>query len=166
MSAQRLIEVRTRLVAVYDEICEQSNRLMAGAGETLKLILEAEDMETAVIENFARLDDAFMYFLITRINQAEEGGNVAQLAQLRQIQELIAAAAEAQVPLEIRLLNQMLEAPSDAEREQILDENPQMVSQEMLQVLDMVQQQVEQQGQADILEKVKISKALIRARLV
>lgn len=165
VSAQRLTELRTRLVAVYDEIREQSNRMMAGAAETLKLIVEAEDMETAVIENFAQLDDAFMYFLIMRINQAEEGGNVEQLAQLRQIQELIAAAADAQVPPEIRLLNQMLEAPSDAEREQILDENPQMVSEEMLQVLDAVQQQVEQQGQADVLEKVKTSKALIRARL-
>ncbi len=122
-------------------------------------------METAVYENFSSLDDAFMYFLIMRINQAEEGGNVEQLAQLRQIQEMIADAADAQVPAEIRLLNQMLEAPSDAERAQILDENPQLVSEEMLQVLDAVQQQVEQQGQADILENVKTCKALIRTRL-
>jgi hypothetical protein len=144
---------------------EQSNRMMAEAAETLKTILEAPDMETAVVENFPRLDDAFMYFLIQRINQAEEGGNTEQAAQLRQIQELIAAAANAQVPPEIRLLNQMLEAPSDVEREQILDENPQLVGQEILQVLDAVEQQVEQQGQEDVLANVKASKALIRARL-
>ena len=165
VKAKRLTDIRTRLVAIYDEMREQSNRMMAEAAETLKLILEAPDMQTAVSENFQRLDDAFMYFLISRINQAEEAGNADQVAQLRQIQELIAATANAQVPPEIRLLNQMLEAPSDAERGQILDENPQLVAEEMLQVLDAVQQQVEQQGQADVLENVKASKALIRARL-
>ena len=164
-AAQRLTDIRARLVKAYDALREQSNRLMAEAAETLKLILEAADMQTAVSENFARLDDAFMYFLISRINQAEEAGNEDQVAQLRQIQELIVAAAEAQVPPEMRLLNQMLEAPTDEERAQILDKNPQLVSDEMLQVLDMVQQQVEQQGQDDVLEHVKTSKALIRARL-
>jgi hypothetical protein len=166
VKAQRLTDIRTRLVAVYDEIREQSNRLMAEAAETLKMILEAPDMQTAVAQNFQRLDDAFMYFLIQRINQAEEAENAEQAAQLRQIQEIIAATAEAQVPPEIRLLNQMLEAPTDAEREQILDENPQMVAEEMLQVLDAVQQQVEQQGQEDILGNIKASKAMIRARLL
>jgi hypothetical protein len=165
VKAQRLTDIRTRLVAVYDEIREQSNRLLAEAAETLKMILEAPDMQTAVAENFQRLDDAFMYFLIQRINQAEEADNSEQAAQLRQIQEIIAATAEAQVPPEIRLLNQMLEAPTDAEREQILDENPQMVTEEMLQVLDMVQQQVEQQGQEAVLVNIKTSKAMIRARL-
>lgn len=165
VKAQRLTDIRTRLVAMYDEIREQSNKLMAEAAETLKMILEAPDMQTAVAENLQRLDDAFMYFLIQRINQAEEAGNAEQVAQLRQVQELIAATIDAQVPPEIRLLNQMLEAPTDAEREQILDENPQMVAEEMLQVLDAVQQQVEQQGQEDILENIITSKAMIRARL-
>jgi hypothetical protein len=163
--AQRLTDIRTRLVKMYDEIREQSNRMMAEAAETLKLILEAPDMETAVSENFPRLDDAFMYFLISRINQAEESGDAEQAAKLREVQELIASTAEAQVPPEIRLLNQMLEAPSDVERGQILDENPQLVAEEMIQVLDAVQQQVEQQGQDEVLENVKASKALIRARL-
>lgn len=165
VSAQRLTEVRTRLVAMYDALRERSNQLMAEAGETLKLILAAEDMKTAVMENSDRLDDAFMYFLLTRLNQAEEGINAEQLPQLRQLQETIAAVADSQVPLEIRLLNQMLEAPTDADRAQIVDENPQLVTEEMLQVLDAVQQQVEQQGQADILEKVMTCKALIRERL-
>ncbi|MBE2220283.1 MAG: CpXC domain-containing protein [Anaerolineae bacterium] len=165
VTAQRLTDIRTRLVKVYDEIREQSNRMLAEAAETLKLLLEAPDMETAVAENFQRLDDAFMYFLIQRINQSEEAGDAAQAAKLRQVQETIAEVADAQVPLEIRLLNQMLEADSDAEREQILDENPQLVVEEMLQVLDAVQQQVEQQGQDDVLANVKASKALIRMRL-
>ncbi len=165
VQAQRLLDIRTRLVAIYDEMRERSNQMMAEAAATLKMILEAEDMQTAVAENFQRLDDAFMYFLISRINQADEAGNAKQAAQLRQIQETIVAVADAQVPPEIRLLNQMLEAPTDAEREQILDENPQLVSLEMLQVMDAVQQQIEQQGQLDILENVKSSIAMIRARL-
>jgi len=166
VKAQRLTDIRTRLVKMYDDMREQSNRMMAEAAETLTMLLEAPDMQMAVTENFQRLDDAFMYFLIQRINQADEAGNADQVAQLRQIQELIASTAESQVPPEIRLLNQMLESPSDAEREQILDENPQMVAEEMLQVLDAVQQQVEQQGQLEILENVKTCKTMIRARLL
>ncbi|PID85764.1 MAG: hypothetical protein CSB13_06360 [Chloroflexi bacterium] len=163
--AQRLTEVRTRLVKVYDEIREQSNRMMAAAAETLKVLLEAPDMQTAVLENFARLDDAFMYFLISRINQAGEAGDNELVEKLHSVQETIAAVAESQVPPEIRLLYQMLEAPSDGERGQILDENPQLVDERFLQVLDAVQAQVEQQGQAEVTEQVLACKALIRARL-
>jgi len=166
VSAQRLTDIRSRLVKVYDEIREQSNKLLAQASETLTAILTAEDMETAVAENFDRFDDAFMYFLVTRINQAEEMGDEAQVAHLRQVQELIVARAEAKVPPEIRVINDLMEADSEAARAAILDEHPDIISVEILQVLDAVQQQVEQQGQQeDVLAKVKAIKAEIRARL-
>lgn len=164
-AAQRLIDIRTRLVKVHDEIREQSNRMLAQAAETLELILQAPDMRTAVSENFERLDDAFMYFLISRINQAAEMGNQEQVATLQGVQELIVTQAESAVPPEIRLLNELLEADADEERNAILDENPQMVAVEILQVLDAVQQQVEQQGEADVLGRIQAVKALIRARL-
>ncbi|MFO7678493.1 MAG: CpXC domain-containing protein [Chloroflexota bacterium] len=164
-AAQRLIDIRARLVQVHDEIREQSNRMLAQAAETLELILQAPDMKTAVAENFERLDDAFMYFLISRINQAAEMGNQEQVATLQGVQELIMMQAESSVPPEIRLLNELLEADADEARNAILDENPQMVAVEILQVLDAVQQQVEQQGEADVLERIQAVKALIRARL-
>lgn len=163
--AKRLAELRARLLKIYDEIQVQTRQVMARAAETLDGIMQAPDVATAVANALPQIDDAFMYYLASRIAQADQQGQTAQVQQLQAIHTQIVQAAEAQVPPEIQLLNDLLEAESEAERSQILTDHPELISAEILEVLGVVQNQVKQTGQAEINGRLETIKAMIQARL-
>lgn len=163
--AKRLSDLRARLLKIYDQIQQQTRQVMAQAAETLDAILEAPDLETAVRDNFSRFDDAFMYYLASRIAQADQQGQTELVQTLQNVHSLIVQAAEGDVPPEIRLLNDMLEAETDEERAQILQDHPELVSEEIMEVLDVVQDQVVQTGQDEINGRLEAIKSMIAARL-
>ncbi|MBK8984886.1 MAG: CpXC domain-containing protein [Chloroflexi bacterium] len=163
--AKQLSDLRARLLQIYDQIQQQTRQVMTQAAETLEAILQAPDLETAVRANFDRFDDAFMYYLASRIAQADQQGQVELVQALQDVHSLIVQEAEGQVPPEIQLLNTMLEADSDLERAQILEAHPELVSPEILEVLGVVQTQVLQTGQDELNGRVEAIKAMIAARL-
>lgn len=163
--AKRLSELRARLLKIYDEIQVQTRQVMTRAAETLDEILRAPDLKTAVANILPQIDDAFMYYLASRIAQADQQGQTALVQQLQAVHTEIVQAAEAQVPPEIQLLNDLLEAESEAERNQILADHPELVSTEILEVLKVVQNQVQQTGQEELNGRLEAIKAMIRARL-
>jgi len=164
-AAKQLSELRARLLKIYDQIQQQTRAVMTQAAETLETILQAPDRETAVYANFERFDDAFMYYLASRIAQADQQGQTELVQTLQHIHTLIVQEAEGQVPPEIQLLNAMLEAESDLERAQILEEHPELVTPEVMEVLGVVQQQVLQTGQDELNGRIETIKAMISARL-
>ncbi|MCP4427081.1 MAG: hypothetical protein GY803_21550, partial [Chloroflexi bacterium] len=84
-SAQPLTEMRTRLLKLFDAIQAESQKLLAEAEETLQAILAADDKDAAIQANVARIDDAFMYVLSSRIAQADQQGNAAEAQALNDI---------------------------------------------------------------------------------
>jgi hypothetical protein len=163
--AKRLSELRARLLQIYEEIQVQTRQVMTRAAETLDAMMQAPDLATAVAENLHQIDDAFMYYLASRIAQADQQGQTALMQQLQSVHTQIVQAAEAEVPPEIQLLNDLLEAESEAECGHILADHPEMISAEILQVLDVVQNQVRQTGQMELDGRLDAIKAMIRARL-
>lgn len=65
--AQRLSEIRTNLLQLYDAMQQQSQQILKTAENTLESILTAPDKKAAIKENQEQIDDAFMYVLSARI---------------------------------------------------------------------------------------------------
>ncbi len=163
--AKRLSDLRARLLKVYDEIQKQTRQVMAQAAETLNEILAAPDTETAVLNNLERIDDAFMYYLASQIATSDEQGEVAKTQVLQHIHDIIVGMAEQQTPPEVHLLNALLEAPTDEERTQILAENADLVSPDLLDMLNMVQDQVKGMGDENLNGRLNLVRELISSRL-
>ena len=87
--------------------------------------------------------------------------------RLSQIQAFIMRQVENQAPPEIQLLTQLVQAESEDEQQQLLDENSDLLSDDLVQVVNMLLDQVRanpdrSDGMAGRLEGVR---TLIRARL-
>ncbi len=96
-----------------------------------------------------RIDDAFMYVLSAEIAQAEERGDKDRLGQLEQVHSLIVEQVEDQTPPEIQLLTQLMYAETDEEMQQLLDENEELLSDDLIKVVDLLQDQVKESGQEE-----------------
>ncbi len=95
-------------------------------------------------------DDAFMYVLSAEINRAEENKDKDRLERLNQVRELIVKEAEGQTPPEIQLLTSLMYAESDEQTQLLLDENQELLSADLVTVVDMLQDQVRDSGQKEL----------------
>jgi hypothetical protein len=164
-AVQQMTATRQRLLKIYDEMQAQSKRLLDEADATLQAILTAEDKPAAIQAHLNEIDDAFMYLLSMRIAQADQAKRVDETRALNEIHELILKEAESQYPPEILLLNQLMEATTADEQQKVLDSNKDLLSTELVGVVDAVIQQFEDAGQAEVNGRLRQIKSMIEARL-
>ncbi|MDT8305886.1 MAG: CpXC domain-containing protein [Anaerolineae bacterium] len=164
--ATALRDLRQQLLEVQQEMQAASQRILDEAGETLERLLRAEDKEQALRENIARIDEPFMYVLSAMIAQAKQEGNEERRQRLQEIHNLILDEAERQVPPQIRFINKLVRAGSEEAQRQLLEENRDLITPELVQILDALGQEVagsdDQSGIGDAIDRLK---AMVQARV-
>lgn len=164
-AVQQMKAMRERLLAIYDEMQAQSKRMLDEAEKTLQAILTAEDKAAAIQAHVNEIDDAFMYLLSMRIAQADQEGRDEEMQALNAVHELILHEAESQYPPEILLLNELMEATTADEQEKVLDEHRELLSAELVGVVDAVMKQFESAGQDEVNGRLRNIKSMIEARI-
>ena len=164
-AAQPLMALREKLLAVYDDLQQQSQQIMVKAGETLNAILTSDDYVAEIRNRLDEIDDAFMYVLSANIGEFEKGGQQEQADALKQIYQTILAVMEEQAPAEVRFVNQLVRTRDPEVRRQLLDENPAMVQPELVQVLTAVRGEAEGAGQQALIDHIDETIKMIEAKL-
>ncbi|WP_420627493.1 CpXC domain-containing protein [Candidatus Leptofilum sp.] len=164
-SASRLTAMRSDLLKLYEGMQEQSKNMLQEAMTTLDTILAAPNKEQALVENAEKVDEAFMSVLVARMNEAEQKEDMPQFQALNEIHGLIYAQMERTLPPHVQLLNQLVRSESPEEQIQLLDENADYVSDDLLKLIDQVMEQAGEQGQEDLNGRLQSVKTLIQARL-
>ena len=164
-AAQPLMTLREKLLAVYDELQQQSQQMMQKAGDTLTAILTADDFVAEVRNRLDEIDDAFMYVLSANIGEFEKRGEQEQAEALKQVYQTILTVMEEQAPPEVRFVNQLVRTRDPEARRQLLDDNPAMVQPQLLQVLTAVRGEAEGAGQQALIDHVDETIRMIEAKL-
>lgn len=163
--AQQLISIRERVLKLYEKMQAESRKILGKAEELLNLLKDAPDKETAVRANMQRFDDAFMYLLSMRTAEADQAGDNQELQRLSEIHSLIMKQVDAQVPPEVRLINDLLEAGSPEAQQEVLTQNQAMLTPDLVKMLDGLQVELKATGQKEMDGRITGLKALIQARL-
>lgn len=164
-AVNRLTDLRTDLLKLYEGMQQQSKSIMQAAMTTLNTILAAPDKNQALAENAEQIDEAFMTVLVAKMHEADEKNDIAQFQALNEIHSLIYAQMERTLPPHVQLLNQLVRSESPEEQAQLLQENEQFVSDELIQLIDQVMEQAGERGQDDLNGRLQSVKSLILARL-
>lgn len=164
-AVERLTAMRTDLLEIYEGMQEQSHAMLQEALATLDTILAAPDKEQALMENAEMIDEAFMSVLVARMNEAEEKNDIAQFQALNEVHGLIYNQMERTLPPHVQLLNQLVRSESPEEQIQLLDDNADFVSDDLIRLIDQVMEQAGEQGQDDLNGRLQSVKTLIQARL-
>jgi uncharacterized protein YihD (DUF1040 family) len=165
MKAGQLAKLRDDLLEWQQKMREQSEMAVNEAMAALQAILEAPDKQAALAENANKIDDVFMYVLQMRQAQAEQDGNEGLLQALTEIQAIIVQQMEQQLPPHIQFLNQLVRTESLEDQQKMLDENAELLSEDMLELVDQVIDQAAQTGDAALNERLQTVKTLISARV-
>jgi hypothetical protein len=151
---QRLIQVRDQLLELTRQYDAQVQTRLNEAGQQLNRLLQAPDLAGAVKENLPVFDEFFMQALNQALEEVRGKGDLERLGKLQEISNLIQEAAAP--PVEVGLIEDLLEAPDEAARLQLLEEHADEITPEFTQMLAGFIHQVEQSNEdPELLEHLK-----------
>ena len=164
--AQRLAGIRDQLLEMQRELQQAAQSVLSEAQSTLDAILAADDVREALADNMGHIDDAFMHVLDARLAHAEQSGRQDDADKLRHIQEELIRLIQGETPPEVQLLSQLVNAPNKAAREQLMAAAGDLLSPELVQVVDMLREQASGSGQTELADRLREVRGELNARLL
>lgn len=149
---ERLSNLRDQLLELTSQLDEQVEIRSSQAHQLLEQVLQADDVMQAIQTNAALIDEYFVQAVQQELEQARKSGDLEKSAKLNQIDETIRSQ-----PPEVEFLQELLEAPDEAARYELLEASPDKITPELFQMLSGLMNQVADSGQNDeLVENIKI----------
>ncbi len=126
----RLVRLRDTLLQYTQEYDQDIAQRVEQTRQKLEQVLSEEDVKQGLAKYSPIIDGIFLSVLNNALDQAEAQNDLPRLEKLKQIVEIIEKASAP--PEEVQLLEKLLEAKSDSEQRQILEENAEKITPEFL----------------------------------
>lgn len=150
---EQLEALRERLLELTQEIDRRMQEQMKESLGLLNQILGSENVTEAAQEALPQMDDFFAEALRGELQKAREANDLDRLTRLQQVISVIQQASAP--PPEYTLAEELLGAESEAERRKFMEEHADQITPEFLQVLSSLVSQFEQQGQAELSQRMQ-----------
>lgn len=151
---QRLTALREKLLSLTERVDKVVQERLAQAKEALEQVLNSGDPEKTILENTDAIDDFFMEALRAELHQAQTDGNIERSAKLKKVVEIIQKLS--QPPAEYALVEELLSAEDQTQRQQIMETNSQSINADFLQILNGLVMQSEKESQpAEVQQELK-----------
>jgi len=148
----RLIHLREQLLELTREIDRQTEARVGQTHQLIATLLQADNLEDAVQQVLPGVDELFMQVLAGEIDAARKQGNLERISKLRKIEDII---TEASTSPEIALIEDLLKAGGEQERRQILVENRERITPELIDALTNIVAQMDQTEDQQLAEEMK-----------
>lgn len=149
----RLVDLREKLLNLTREVDQQVEARSAQAHQLLESILEAEDIGEVMLQSLPAVDEFFLQALNASLEKADKEGDQELLSRLQKIVDVLQQVSEA--PPEVALIEELLEAPDDQARRQLMEANQEKITPEFLDALTNIVSQVQSGEDKELAERMK-----------
>jgi hypothetical protein len=129
---QKLEKLREKLLEMTDRIDQMLRQQMEHGHKVLESVVSASNVEEAIMKNAAEINEFFFEALRAELENARKQGNLERSAKLNTISEILQKLS---TPPETELIEMLLSVESEEERLQLLEENQEMVTPELVQLM-------------------------------
>jgi hypothetical protein len=152
--AETLAELRETILNRTAEIDAQIQQATEQAAQLLQSIAASDDLEQAVRANMSQIDELFLGVLTSNLQAAEQAGQQETAQRMSQIGDIIMKFIEESQPPEVQFLNHLLSAEYPDETLNLLQENGQMVDSKLLELMQLVGEDMKNEGRGVVAEKL------------
>jgi hypothetical protein len=140
-----LTEMREKLLKLTTEIGKVVQKQQGEMRQLLEHILAAPDVRQTTQENLEAFNDMFIEIIQKELEAARQKADLGRIAKLQQVVAVIEEASAP--PPELELIDKLISAADEPARQQLLQENADMVTQEFIDLLNNLMMQSESQPQ-------------------
>jgi hypothetical protein len=148
----RLVEVRTKLLELTQEVDQQAALRKREAASLVDELVKASDLEKSIESNVGRIDEFFIQELNGSLEEARRTGDLQRSSKLGRIVEII---QQMSAPPELALLEEYLDMEDDASRQSFLESNNEYITPELLELLANIAVQTQSGNDPEFSERVQ-----------
>lgn len=148
----RLVEVRTKLLELTQEVDQQVALRKQEAVQLIDELLKANDVEKAIVNNISRIDEFFIQELNASLEEARRSGNLERSSKLGIIMETIQKMS---APPELVILEEYLDLDNEPARQVFLEANDALITPEFMELLANVAVQTQSGNEPEFSERVQ-----------
>ncbi|MGQ0600250.1 MAG: hypothetical protein ACT4QE_00985, partial [Anaerolineales bacterium] len=152
---ERLTKRRDLVLQLTQEIDEAAKARVGEAANRLKKIMDAPDLQKALVEAAPYIDETLMAVLEENIRAAQKAGRADLVTKLSLIGDGINRMIADSAPPEIQFVNQLLDFKTDAEAEAELKRRAAEITPELLQTMNYLTQQMRDGGRAELADRLE-----------
>ncbi len=146
---ERLTQLRERLLELTSAVDQQTQAVLQRATDTLRVIVNSEDIDAAIRPRLELIDDTFLAVLQANIQAAEDAGDERTRERLELVLERVLAALREAAPPPLRLINDVLSAESEDEARRLIAEGAPPLGPDFLALMDAIALDLERGGRLE-----------------
>ncbi len=150
---ERLTALRAEVLAVRDRLDEETRALYEERSALLRNLLLSDDPETLARRRLSELDQTFFNVLAANLEKARSAGDAEAVKALQAIWSLILSLMEETLPPELQLFNRLVAAENDAEVEELLQENHDLVTERLVRFMEEAEASMREKGTLETAER-------------
>ena len=154
-----LEKLREIVMAVQEQQRAAQQNTAAQAQEILQAVLESTDPAATLRENADLIDENFLSLLAGSIQRAEQNKATGAANRLRRVYEMAMGLMQEQMSPDLRLVNDLLNAPDQGARRKLLEENRNLLSREFLEALKQLEDDFRDRQGNDVADRLKSIRA-------
>jgi hypothetical protein len=133
----RLVEIREKLLTYTQEVDQEYAARSQAAKQNLEKILQEENIEAALEQNIAVVDEFFIQAVNQALEQARKSGNLEHSARLQQVLDVINKLSAP--PKELDLIEEFLEVSGDEKAlDSAIDSHKDEITPEFMQIMTVL----------------------------
>ncbi|MFC1878629.1 CpXC domain-containing protein [Chloroflexota bacterium] len=147
----RLVELRTKLLEMTQEIDRQVESHVQEIRQIIETILQADNVIEALQQNLALVDEYFVRELNKFLEEARQAGDLERSSKLGQMIDVLEKASSG--PPELTLIEAFLDIEDDPGRQAFLQENQDEITPSFMELLANIAVQVQNGDDPDLAER-------------
>jgi len=149
----RLVQLRERMLELTRQVDQQMEARANQARKLLEAVIQAEDPMQAIAEILPAIDEFFLQELNIALDTARKQGDLEKAGKLQKIVEVLQQASAA--PPEVAFIEELIDAPDDGARRQLMLANREKITPELLEALSNIVAQVEASQDQELAARIK-----------
>lgn len=158
----KLEELRALVAEMQEQQRQSVQAAAAQVQEVLQAVLEAPDATEALRQYADAIDETFLGLLAGNIDRAEKNNATAAARRLREIYDAALDILQERMPPEMRLINQLVNAPDKGAMRKLLDDNRNLLTPEFVEALRQLEDDFRARNGADVADKLKSVRAQVQ----
>ncbi len=154
-TAARLTGLREHILQFSQRLDEAQRAAVQEYTTVLGEILAANDIQQAIAERAAYIDQNFLSVLSANLQEAEKRGAGAAMQRLQEVWDVAVDMINQGSPPEVRLINELLLAEYPGETRKLLAENRALVTAEFIEALSELAERLEAEDEAEMATRLR-----------
>jgi len=153
--AERIEARRSLILETTERMDREAQALFEGAANTLRAVLQADDLRQALTEHRDQLNEAFMLVVATNKEAAQRANQSEIVERLAEIERVAVEVVQESLSPEERFIGELLstEKPQDATK--LLRQNAAKITPALVKRINELAEEMEQNGRKEIGERLR-----------